>query len=234
MKNVELGPGLRRGDEVAASRRRWMQAIAAMGAAGASGYLSELLAAGDLPPGLHRVEGTATVNGRQAKSGSAVNLGDRIATSAGSTAVVVMKGDAFLMRSNTTVEIKGSGSLISDMLIASGRVLTVWSKKDVSVKAAHATIGIRGTGAYFEVDGKEAYFCLCYGEAVISGPNMPDKTVVTKHHEQPLLLVEGGGTLRAQPGPFRNHTDDELTLLEKLVGREPPFVKDGQYPLNKY
>ena len=215
-------------------RRKWMKAIAAMGAAGASGYLSELLAAGDLPPGLHRVEGSATVNGKDARSGSAVNLGDRIATGAGSTAVVVMKGDAFLMRGNTTIEIRGSSGLLSDMLIAGGRVLTVWSKKNVSVKAAHATIGIRGTGAYFEVDPREVYFCLCYGEAVIAGPNMPDKTVVTKHHEQPLLLVEGRGTLRAEPGPFRNHTDEELVMLEKLVGREPPFMKDGQYPLNRY
>ena len=215
-------------------RRKWMKAIAAMGAAGASGYLSELLAAGDLPPGLHRVDGSATVNGKDARSGSAVNLGDRIATGAGSTAVVVMKGDAFLMRGNTTIEIRGSSGLLSDMLIAGGRVLTVWSKKNVSVKAAHATIGIRGTGAYFEVDPREVYFCLCYGEAVIAGPNMPDKTVVTRHHEQPLLLVEGRGTLRAEPGPVRNHTDEELVMLEKLVGREPPFMKDGQYPLNRY
>ncbi len=78
------------------------------------------------------------------------------------------------------------------------------------------------------------YFCLCYGEAVISGPNMPDKTVVTKHHEQPLLLLEGGGILRAENGPFRNHADAELVMLEKLVGREPPFMKDGQYPLRQY
>ena len=102
------------------------------------------------------------------------------------------------------------------------------------MKAANATIGIRGTGAYFEVDGKEVYFCLCYGEAVVSGPNMPDKTVVTRHHEQPLLLVEGSAAMAAKPGPVRNHTDDELVMLEKLVGREPPFLKGGQYPLIKY
>jgi hypothetical protein len=215
-------------------RRRWMQAMAAMGAAGASGYLSDLLAAGDLPPGLHKVDGNATVNGKPAKSGAAVNLGDRVATGPGSSAVVVLKGDAFLMRSDTVIEVRGSGSVLSDMIIASGRVLSVFSKKNVSVKAATATIGIRGTGAYIEVLPGEVYFCLCYGEAVIEGPKMPDKVVKTTHHEQPLLLKEGGGTMRAEPGPFRNHTDDELIMLESLVGREPPFMKDGKYPLNKY
>jgi hypothetical protein len=59
--------------------------------------------------------------------------------------------------------------------------------------------------------------------------------VKTTHHEQPLLLTAPGGTLRADPGPFRNHTDAELIMLEELCGREPPFVKNAaQYPLKKY
>jgi len=215
-------------------RRKWVQAIAAMGAAGASGYLSDLLAAGDLPPGLHRVDGKVSVNGKEAKSGAQVNMGDKVATGPGSTAVVVLKGDAMLMRADTVIEVRGSSGLMSDLIISTGRVLTVFSKKNVSVKAASATIGIRGTGAYVEVLPQETYFCLCYGEAVITGPQMAERTVVTKHHEQPLLLKESGGTLRAEPGGFRNHTDEELVMLEKLVGREPPFMKDGQYPLNKY
>jgi hypothetical protein len=235
MKNdVNLGPRLRGDDSVARSRRLWMQAIAAMGAAGASGYLSDLLAAGDLPPGLHRVEGKVTVNGKEAKSGSQVNMGDKVVTGPGSTAVVVLKGDAMLMRADTIVQIQGNSGLMSDMIISAGRVLTVFSKKNVSIKASTATIGIRGTGAYIEVLPGEVYFCLCYGEALVAGPNMAERTVVTKHHEEPLLLKESGGALRAEPGGFRNHTDEELVLLEKLVGREPPFMKDGVYPQNKY
>lgn len=213
-------------------RRRWLQGLGAMGICG---YLSEVLAAGDLPPGLHRVEGSASVNGQPAKSGSPVKLGDKVTTGPGSSAVVVLKGDAFLMRADTIVEVKGSGSVLQDMIITTGKVLSVFSKKSVAVKAASATIGIRGTGAYFEVDPKDVYFCLCYGEAVVQGPNMPDKLVQTRHHEQPLLLTSSGGTLRADPGPFRNHTDAELIMLEELCGREPPFVKDSaQYPLKKY
>jgi len=216
------------------SRRQWLRFAASLGVGGVSAYIAEALAAGDLPPGLHKVEGSATVNGKAAPSGTAVSLGDKITTGAGSSAVVVLKGDAFLMRANTVIEVRGSESRLSDLIINTGRVLSVFSKKSVSVKAATATIGIRGTGAYIEVEPKEVYFCLCYGEAVVQGPNMPDKTVITKHHEQPLLLTEGGGAMRAEPGPFRNHTDAELIMLEQLVGREPPFVKGGQYPLNKY
>jgi len=215
-------------------RRDLLRFIATLGAAGVSGYLQDVLAAGDLPPGLHRLEGSATINGKPAKSGAAVSLGDRISTGPNSQAVVVQKGDAFLMRADTVIEIKGRDGVLTDLLISTGRVLSVFAKKPVTVKAAVATIGIRGTGAYLEVEKDSVYFCLCYGEAVIDGKNMPSKVVKTDHHESPLWLYEDGAALKAEPGPFLNHTDDELILLEGLVGREAPFVKSGVYPTKRY
>lgn len=215
-------------------RRELLKRIAAYGAAGASGYLSDVLAKGDMPPGVNRLEGSATVNGRPAQVGTPVALGDRIVTGRASQAVIVVGGDAFLMRAGTAIEIKGRDGVLSDMLVQTGKVLSVFSKKPVAIKAATASIGIRGTGAYLEVEPSSVYFCLCYGEALVEGPNMSAKLVQTTHHEQPLVLREAGGIMRAEPGPFQNHSDEELILLESLVGREPPFMKDGQYPAKKY
>ena len=219
------------------ARRRWllrMMASGALGAAGVSGLVSRALAKGDVPPGVNRLEGSAQVNGRDAKVGTPVNLGDRIITGRASQAVIVIGSDAFLLRSQTTLEVKGRDGVLSDMLITTGKVLSVFSKKPVAIKAATASIGIRGTGAYIEVEPKSVYFCLCYGEALVEGPQMSSKLVNTTHHEQPLLLLEDGGIMRAEPGPFQNHSDAELIMLESLVGREPPFMKDGQYPAKKY
>jgi len=216
---------------------RRIVASGALGAAGLSGWLSEALAAGDLPatPGVNRLDGTATVNGQPARVGTPVGMGDRVATGAGSQAVVVLKGDAFLLRANTVIEVQGRDGALSSLLVASGRVLSVFAKKPVAIRAATATIGIRGTGAYLEIEPNGVYFCLCYGEALIEGPGMPaGRTVKTQHHEQPLLLRDDGGAIRVEPGPFRNHTDAELVMLESLVGREPPFMKDGQYPATRY
>ena len=210
-------------------RRRWLQAAAAFGASGATGLLSEALAAGDVPPGLHRLDGTATVNGRPARAGMPVALGDRIVTGPRSQAIVVLKGDALLLRADTTVEVKGRDGLLTELLIAGGKVLTVFARKPVAIRAATASIGIRGTGAYLEVEPRRVYFCLCYGEALIEGPGMDAskaKLVKTTHHEQPLVLRDDGAVLRAEPGPVMNHTDQELVMLEALVGREPPFVND--------
>jgi len=58
--------------------------------------------------------------------------------------------------------------------------------------------------------------------------------VKTTHHESPLLLSTTGSIMKVEAGPFQNHSDAELIMLEALVGREPPFMKDGKYPANKY
>jgi len=217
------------------NRRDWMRFIAAGGAAAASTRIAQALAKGDLPPGINQLEGTATINGRAAHVGTPVNLGDRIATGRGSQAVIVVGSDAFLVRAKSTIEVKGTEGVLNGLIVASGQVLSVFAKKPVAIQAASASIGIRGTGAYIEVNPDSVYFCLCYGEALVEGPGMAAARLVkTTHHEQPLLLREDGGIMRVEPGPFLNHSDAELVMLEALVGREPPFMKGGMYPAKQY
>lgn len=222
-----------------AARRAWLQRAAAGGAlagGGVLGVIARALANGDLGArqGVVQLEGSATVNERPAKVGTAVDVGRRVATGPASHAVIVLGKDAFLLRENTTIETKGASGVLSELLVGTGKILSVFAKKPLSIRAAHATIGIRGTGCYLEVDAAEVYFCLCYGEAVVRGPGMADKLVKTSHHEMPLLLHEGGSAMQADKAGFRNHTDVELVMLESLVGREPPFMKDGKYPAGKY
>jgi hypothetical protein len=218
------------------SMRRRVLRLAALTVGGMSGLLSDALAKGDLggQQGVVRLEGEATIDGKRAAVGTPVALGSRVATSANGKAVVVVGQDAFLLRESSVIVVQGERGVLSQMLVETGRVLSVFSKKPLTVKASMASIGIRGTGAYLEVDDRGVYFCLCYGEALVEGPRMQARTVKTTHHEQPLLLRETDGVLTAEAGPFRNHTDAELIMLEGLVGREPPFMRDGVYPAGKY
>ncbi len=215
-----------------AARRAFLRRLAAsgaLGAAGLTGLISRALARGDLPPGVNRLEGTATVNGRPAQNGTPVSLGDRVATGRASQAVIIVNDDAFLMRADTAIDFQGRGGVLANMVVATGKVLSVFSKKPLAIKAATASIGIRGTGAYLEVEAGRVYFCLCYGEARIDGPGMESRVVKTRHHEAPLVLTESGGIMSAAPGPVVNHTDDELILLESYVGRVPDFMSDGTF-----
>lgn len=211
-------------------------AAGALGPAGLGGWMSEALAAGsvDGAQGVARIEGPVTVNGKLAKVGTPVQSGDRVVTGRAAQAVIVVGKDAMLMREQTSVELMGLGEVLSAITVLSGKMLAVFGKTNLTVKTGPAAIGIRGTGAYFEVEPNRVYFCLCYGEAVVDGPNMPSKVVKTVHHESPLYLMNDGTTLRAEPGPFLNHSDEELIMLEALTGREPPFMKSGVYPSKRY
>jgi hypothetical protein len=221
-----------------ATRRDVLRLLAAgaLGPAGLSGWMSGALAAGsvDGAQGVARVDGQATLNGKLAKPGMPVKAGDRLVTGRGAQVVIVVGKDAFLLRDQTAVQLKGTDEVLTSITVQGGKVLSVFGRKPLSIDAGIAAIGIRGTGAYLEVEPKRVYFCLCYGEAVIEGANMAPKTVKTTHHESPLYLLEDGSMLCARPGPFLNHSDEELVMLEALVGREPPFVKSGAYPGKRY
>jgi hypothetical protein len=216
------------------NRREWMELMALGGGAMAAARVGAALAKGDIPPGVNQLEGTASINGRVARVGMPVQLGDRISTGRMSQVVIVVGSDAFLLRSQTVIEVKGSDGVLKDMLITTGKVLSVFAKKPVAIKAATASIGIRGTGAYIEVDPASVYFCLCYGEALVEGPGMAPRKVKTTHHEEPVLLRTDGASMGMEPVPFRDHSDAELVMLEALVGREPPFMKDATYPATRY
>lgn len=213
-------------------RRRWLRLMATFGAADFGLWIGRALAKGDMPlvPAIHHLDGSAKVNGRDAKVGTPVSLGDKVATGPRSQAVIVLGGDAFLLRADTALEVKGREGALSELSVAAGKVLSVFAKKPVTIKAASASIGIRGTAGYLEMDETSVYFCLCYGEAEIVAPGLAPMSVRTTHHEQPLLLHTNEPTVRAEPGPFRDHRDAELVMLESLVGREPPFMKSGAYP----
>ncbi len=221
-------------------RRRWLKSAAALGLlgpAGISGLIQEALAKGDVPiiSGINSLQGSATVNGKPAKVGTPVKPGDRVTTGPNSLAVIVVGKDAYMLRDNSTVvleESKSKPGVLDQVLILTGKVLSVLDRRPVDqrvqFRAPNATIGIRGTGFYMEIHEGRTYFCLCYGEASIDGAGMTEpKIVKTTHHESPLWLDDRGGTMKAEKGPFMNHMDDELIMLEKLTGREPPFVAMG-------
>jgi hypothetical protein len=226
-------------------RRAWLKHVAALstsgalGGAGILGLIQEALAKGDVPAmsGITSLTGNVTVNELPAKIGTILKPGDRIATSdaKGANAVVVIGRDAYLLRENTSVlfqESKDKPGTLEGVLLKTGKLLSVFAKRpageSVNIRAQSATIGIRGTGCYIEIHPKRTYFCLCYGEASIDGPGMDKPTTyATTHHENPVWLDESSNAMRVEGTKFGSHTDAELIMLEKLIGREPPFVAMG-------
>ena len=187
-----------------------------------------------LPPAqsIYRIAGTTSVNGTAATLQTPVRPGDTVETGKDSEMVFVVGGHSMILRSETRLVIEkdrneGASLLIAGLRLLTGKLLSVSRNSRTQVTTATATIGIRGTGWYAESDPEQTYFCTCYGTADIAASNDPEskETVVSRHHDRPLYILGKSAAAKAvRSAPFINHTDQELMLIETLVGRTPPFV----------
>jgi hypothetical protein len=192
-----------------------------------------------LPAGqsIYRVSGRVLVNNQPATIATPIKRGDTVETAPNGEVVFVVAEDAFILRgaSRVTVESPPAASGLQTLLrLATGKLLSVFGKgRPTRIVTATSTIGIRGTGVYAETDPEQTYFCTCYGVADIAANNdtASKETVVATHHDRPLYILAKGKTgASIRRAPFINHTDQELMLIESLVGRTPPFV----FPMDTY
>ncbi len=212
------------------SRRAWLAQAAALGAALGLGMarLRQALAAGAVAPGVARMRGDVRVNGKPAQRGMEVKPGDVITTGRDAELVVVVGRDAFLVRAQSRIELGGDPArlLVSGLRVVTGALLSVFEpEKEKGIRTATATIGIRGTGIYVEIDGARTYVCTCYGEAELTPVDDPAAAERgrTRHHDEPRYIYPKGMPRMIEKAPVINHTDAELVLLESLVGRKVPF-----------
>ena len=211
------------------SRRRSLLALAAAGAFGPAGLLGvirDALAAGVKPvaPGMHRIVGSVTINGQPAREGQLVKPGDRIDTGPKSEAIYVIGQDAYLQREKSSISF-ATEAATGIMRVITGGILSVFGKGEKRLEVPTATIGIRGTACYIEAEPKKVYFCLCYGAADVAPVADPKRVerIETKHHDHPIVIHNDSAMPMMADTTVENHTDAELTMLENLVGRWPPF-----------
>ena len=205
------------------SRRNALLALLAAGT-GLSAALRSALAHADVEQGMRRLEGDVRINGRPGTIGAPVRAGDTVATGKGALAVFVIGQDAFLMRERSRAQFAGRDFVLSLLRLTTGKLLSVFGHGEQrKLVTPTATIGIRGTGGYLEAQRRRTYFCLCYGSAEVapSGSAIRE-TYSTTHHESPKYIYGDGRKIAMAPAKVINHTDDELIMLEALVGRTPP------------
>lgn len=205
-----------------------MTAVGAMaGGLNAMALISDALAKLHYTKGVIKVEGEVILNGSPAAKGSNVSPGDVITTGKDSSAVIVVGKNCFLMRDNSHVELgKDNGGLLKEIKVKAGKLLSVFEKGEKRLVTATAIAGIRGSAMYVEAESDVTYFCLCYGSALIEASSFMgiNEAVNTKHHEAPRYVLAQCAGKPILPAPMLNHTDDELEMLDALVGRKTPFA----------
>jgi hypothetical protein len=179
----------------------------------------------ELAPGqsIYDLRGPVKVNGQVAAPNTLISPHDTISTGKNGQIIFVVGKDAFLLRENSTLSLAGTNILVHTLRLATGALLSVFGKSEHELVVPNATIGIRGTGVYAEAQPEQSYLCTCYGITEISATGTSQsERIESRHHDAPRYIT-GNGSDRIRPAPFINHTDEELMLIETLVGRTPPF-----------
>jgi len=220
------------------NRRELLTLLTSFGAMGTLSLLLSGCGPATLQLGLREGWGEVLINGKPAPSknpttgeGLQVPNNSTLSTSSKGSVVFVIGKDAFLLRKNSQLALtpaKSSPNAIAGFQLNSGGVLSVFAKGKRTLRTPAAIIAIRGTGAYLEADDEFTYICTCYGTSHLQVKDAPDitETVTTEHHDEPRFVY--AADQRIAKAPVYNHSDQELILLEELVGRIPPFVNpDG-------
>ncbi|MEL0083981.1 MAG: hypothetical protein VW985_13210, partial [Gammaproteobacteria bacterium] len=213
--------------------------LAISGQSAAEGQPSRLGSRPDkMPAGrsIYTLRGEVIVNGRTATRDTVIPPGSTVQTGDASRVIFVVDKDAFYLRSNSRLEIadqpSGSSGITRSLRLLGGKLLSVFGSPRHRMSTPLMTLGIRGTGVYLESEPDFDYVCTCYGETLIESVKDPSsvESIATTHHDAPrYVLAEGDKGQLIKPAPFKNHTDEELALIEALVGRTPPFSIPGSY-----
>jgi hypothetical protein len=228
------------------SRRRFLRGAMGTGVfvtTGASTLLPALVRAmGKIPdelvPGksIYDMRGKVWVDGERANEDTFINANALVETGSNSYVVFVIGTDAHILRENSRTQFEGEDDTIEDKLkLVTGKLLSVFGQREErehQVETSTATIGIRGTGLYAETAADSSYICTCYGRTQIASRTDGNATeeITSVHHDAPRYVLrdpEKGKLII--PAPMKNHTDEELVLIEELVGRKPPFSSLDSY-----
>jgi hypothetical protein len=236
-------------NEVDDPRRQWLVQALAAGLLGASGLPAQAQSTGfwgsrpaKLPAGqsIYGLSGDVLVNDQRATLSTTIKPGDTVQTGRNSEVIFVVNTHSMILRGDSKLLIEPppgtqedssiAGYIIGGLRMLTGKLLSVSRNSPMQVRTATSTIGIRGTGFYVEADPEQTYFCTCYGVTDVTATDDPQsrETVAASHHDRPLYIVKDGGQgQNIRNAPFLNHTDQELALIETLVGRKTPFVFSG-------
>jgi hypothetical protein len=215
------------------ARRRLL--LAALGGMGAGLLSSAASLAAGIPDrrSVYLLKGAVRINAEPASQDTFIKGGDLVETGNDGQIVFRVESDAFILRPNSRLQLTpppDNSLLVQGLRLVTGGLLSVFAKRPHYLAMPTATIGIRGTGVYCEVEPDRDYVCTCYGITELGAAGDPQSrdTVDAGYHEPRYILHDAPAGQRIRKAGFRNHSDEELTLIESLVGRTPAFRGRGE------
>src|SRR5690349_14346984 len=196
-------------------RRGFLVASAALGAA-------FLLPTGASAAQIKVLQGGLRINGKKASKATPIRPGDTLETARGTRVIFVVGDDAFLMRGESKLMLEHTSGpqplLITGLRLLTGGLLAAFAPGARRIETPTATAGIRGTAVYIAASKEQTYFCTCYGVVDLRDrAGLERKTVISGYHTANMIYANPGERGKMSDADVKDHTDEELIMLEKLV-----------------
>jgi hypothetical protein len=166
------------------------------------------------------MEGEVLHNSRPIQKDAVIQTGDIVQTGANGIIIFVLGNSSYAMRRNSLLRLDRGLSInfVSALRLLTGGVAAVFGKgRERSIVTSTLTAGIRGTGIYFEAEPERTYFCNCYGTIDLAAGGDRLTTVADYHDSFFASLTKPKDGKFIWPTKPRNHTDQELETLARLV-----------------
>jgi hypothetical protein len=203
-------------------RRHFVKNSAVLGA----GVLLPLPASAQVPMGtVHELAGRVLLNGRPMAMNSVVQPGQTITTGSDGRIWFTLAGDAFFLRPGSELRLAPSlrDNVVETLRLVTGALGATFRRgAQRSVVAQTVTIGIRGTGIYVETTDEATYTCACFGTVAVDVDAAAGNTETVRAQHHVARWVRRADR-RIVEAPMQNHTDEEISRLERLAGRPYPF-----------
>ena len=171
---------------------------------------------------IHELEGKVWVNGKLANLETEIHFGDQVMTGGLSHVVIKLDGSVYRIANSSKLTLpEGKENVSLNFLY--GAFLAVF-RHDVhkTIHTRAAILGVRGTGLYLSDRGNETHLCACYGDIdFFDASNPENKRHIHAEYHHLASLDHKTGKFKTNLR-MTGHTDEDLFVLEELVGRTPP------------
>lgn len=197
-------------------RRRFIQAALAMP------LLLALPAQTLAGTGIHKLQGDVFINNRRASTESRIRAGNRIVVAHDGELTFSIGQDAFLLKGGTAVELVG-GTTLSSLRLLTGSVLASLGtrSKPFNLVSSMAIVAVRGGAVYLSAEPHRLYTWTRYGQSEL---RFGRQRQAVSASDTAYEIVRDSAGVSMQSMQVHEQMDDELRMLESLVGRTPAFV----------
>lgn len=177
-------------------------------------------------PTVTYLEGSATIDGADAKIGDAVPLGAVVTTAPASLIEIEFNAkNAIRLSGNTTLAFNpfnlqtGSELRQGALTMVLKRISAGANGEGFLVRTPSAVAGVRGTSFFMKVESNSStYVCACNGVVQVLGSDGSLLKELAGSHHNGARIQNAGGAPQLADAPLLYHTDSDLEKVAADVG----------------